>query len=146
MTDYKKPVAAKIAATARAENSSTDMRIEIDKLHRLVTYGRECLENSLYKETLGYKKEHLDKNQAASIQALATSMEKLVNIKMKYDKHLKDEADKLTPEEELDALEEFFAGQDVPERRAFILRLVNRHNALIKGTAFQTVTVNIGSR
>ncbi len=136
----------KKAVVARAENSSTDLRFEIEKLNKLVTFGRECLENSLYKETLGYKKEQLTKDQAASIQALATSMEKLVNVKMKYDKHLKDEADKLTPDEEVDALVEFFAAMEVPERRALIRRLADRHNDMIAGTSFQVIKMNVGTQ
>lgn len=141
------PDNTKKVAVAKNTTSSLDLRYEIERLSRLVTYARESLENSLLgtgnTKTLGYRQETLGKNDAGAIQALATSMEKLVSIKMKYDKHLKDEADKLTPDEEKAALVEFFAGLSVPERRTMMRRMVTRHNSMIEGTMYHEVKISI---
>lgn len=139
MIDKKK------AAVVRNTAASTDLRLEIEKMTKLVVYARECLENELT-GGLGYKQEALGKSAAKDLQSLATSLEKLTGIRIKYDQHLKNEADKLTPEEEKDALVEFFAGLSVPERRAFLRRLVDRHNSMIVGTSYHEVKINIGTK
>ncbi len=133
----------KKAAVVRNTAASADMRTEIDKLTRLVVFARECLENQLVGTGHAYKQDVLDKNAASSIQALATSLEKLANIRIKYDQHLKKEADNLTPDEEKDALVEFFASMNVADRRVFMRRLVDRHNEMIEGTAYHEVKISI---
>lgn len=134
----------KQAAVVRNTAASTDLRFELDKLIKLIVFAREPLENQIVGTGLAYKQQSLGKESAASIQALATSLEKAVNCKIKYDQHLKKEADNLTPEEEQIALIEFFAGLEVTDRRKFLRRLVDRHNALIAGTMAHEVTISIG--
>lgn len=142
-----KAVNEKQAALSKHNHSTVDLRHEIEALYKVVKFARETLERSLTGESgsMGYKKLSLSRDDAASIQALATAMEKLVNMKMKYDKHLKDRAEDLSPEEEDAALIEFFAGKETPERRKFLRRLVNRHNALIRGSAAKEVTISIAN-
>jgi hypothetical protein len=135
----------KRAAVVRNTAASTDLRTEIDKMTKLVVYARECLENELTKG-LGYKQDMLRTNTAKDLQSLATSLEKLTGIRMKYDQHLKNEADKLTPDEEKDALVEFFAGMTVKDRRTFLRRLVDRHNEMIVGTMYHEVKINVGTK
>lgn len=133
------------AAVVRNTATSTDLRTEIDKMTRLVVYARECLEKELT-GGLGYRQEKLGNSTAKDLQSLATSLEKLTGIKIKYDQHLKNEADKLTPEEEQDALVEFFAGLSVPDRRLFLKRLVDRHNSMIVGTMYHEIKINVGTK
>lgn len=132
------------AAVARNTSSSTDLRTEIEKMTRLVVWSRECLEKELT-GGLGYRQDSMGKGTARDLQALTTSLEKLTGIKIKYDTHLKNEADNLTPEEERAALVEFFAGLPVKDRRNFIKVLVDRHNEMIKGTMYHEVRTNIGT-
>jgi stress response protein YsnF len=143
-----KAVNEKQAVLSKHNHSTIDLRYEIDSLHRVVKFARETLEKSLTGSegsSMGYKKLMLSRDDAASIQALATALEKLVNMKMKYDKHLKDKADELSPEEEDVALIEFFAGKEVPQRRKMLRKMVNRHNALIEGSAAKEVTISIAN-
>lgn len=136
----------KKAAVARNTAASTDLRHEIEEMTRLVVYARECMKNELMGGAFAHTQEMLKKNVAKDLQALATSVEKLVGIKIKYDSHLKNEADKLTPEEEQDALVEFFASLTVSDRRAFIRRLVDRHNNMVVGTSYHPIKINVGER
>lgn len=132
------------AAVARNTSASTDLRVEIEKMTRLVVWSRECLEKEL-NAGLGYRQDNMGKGTARDLQALTTSLEKLTNIKVKYDTHLKNEADNLTPDEEKAALIEFFAALSVKDRRDFIKRLVDRHNEMIVGTMYHEVKTNIGT-
>jgi hypothetical protein len=137
----------KQSALSKHRFASADLRYEIEALHKVVTFARETLESSLTgaNGSMGYKKLTLSRDDAASVQALATSLEKLVNMKMKYDKYLRDRDEELSPDEEDVVLVEFFAGKTVPERRKFLRRLVNRHNSLIKGSASKEVTISIAA-
>lgn len=132
----------KKAAVARNTAASSDLRVEIEKMTRLVVFARECLEKEMM-QGMGYKQETLGKSASKDLQALATSLEKLTGIRIKYDQHLKKEADNLTPEEEQDALIEFFATLSVDSRRKFLRRLVDRHNEMIVGTMYHEVTISI---
>lgn len=133
----------KKAAVARNTAASADLRTEIEKMTRLVVFARECLEKEMIGTGLAYKQEALGKSAAKDLQALATSLEKLTGIRIKYDQHLRKEADNLTPEEEQDALIEFFATLDVAARRKFMRRLVDRHNEMIVGTMYHDVTISV---
>ena len=126
----------------RNEAASLDLRVEIDSLSRLVTFARESMQNELM-SGMGYKQQGLRKETAKDLQALSTSLEKLVAMKIKLDQHLDKEADKLTPEQEKDALLEFFAGLTVTDRRIMVRRMVDRHNKLIVGTSYHPIKVSI---
>lgn len=131
------------AAIVRNTAASTDLRVELDRLIKLIVFARESLEGQILGTGLAYKQKALGKEDATSIQALATSLEKAVNCKIKYDQHLKKEADALTPEEEKEALIEFFAGLEVPDRRRFLRKLVDRHNDLVSGTMSHEITISV---
>ena len=137
MNDKKK------AAVARNTAASSDLRTEIEKMTRLVVFARESLEKEIVGTGFGHKQEFLGKSSSKDLQALATSLEKLVAIRIKYDQHLSKEADKLTPDEEKDALVEFFASLDVKERRSFLRRMVDRHNMMIEGTMYHEIKISV---
>jgi hypothetical protein len=136
----------KKAAVARNTAASTDLRTEIDKMTKLVVFARECLEKQMVGSGFAYNQDKLGANTSKDLQALSTSLEKLINVRVKYDTHLKNEADKLSPDEEKDALVEFFAGMSVTDRRLFLRRLVDRHNEMIVGTMYHEVKINIGNK
>ena len=134
----------KIAASRNTAESS-DLRAEIEGMTRLVVFSRKALENEIIGTGLGHKQEFLGKSSAKDLQALSTALEKLVAVKIKYDQHLRKEADKLTPDEEKDALIEFFASiSDVTERRTFLRRLVDRHNDMVQGTMYHEIKISVG--
>ena len=117
---------------ARHSAASIDLGHEQNEYIRLVKWARECLESSLT-GGLGYKKEGLSKDDVAALAQIGISMERAVSAKIKYEKHIREFTEQMTPAEERDAIEEFVMGLDDETRYDLLKKMFDRHNVLSGG-------------
>lgn len=77
---------------------------EIERMIKLVSWARECLENELIGTGLGYKKMGISEKDVQKLKNLTAAVEQAANTKIRYDKAAKELAASMTPEEEYEAV------------------------------------------
>lgn len=94
---------AKDKVRAEVNYRSARLGDELDKLIKLITWARECLDNELM-SGLGHKKMGISDKDVLKIKNLAATMNSAVEAKIRYDKAQKQLAESMTPEEEYQAV------------------------------------------
>lgn len=84
---------------------------ELDKLLKLITWARECLDNELM-EGLGHKKLGISDKDLRKIKDLAATMNSAVEAKIRFDKAQKQLSESMTPEEEYSAVFQYLKTLD----------------------------------
>lgn len=82
---------------------SVRLQDELDRVIKLLSWSRECLEGELTKG-LGYKKILLSDADLRKLKDLTLSMNTAVRAKIAYDEAQKRLADSMTPEEEFESV------------------------------------------
>lgn len=113
--------AVKETAVKERDWRVTRLGDELDKLIKLITWARECLDNELM-GGMGHKKLGIGDKDIRKIKDLAATMNSAVEAKIRFDKAQKQLADTMTPEEEFDAVVAYIKSLD----HATMLRLTQR--------------------
>lgn len=95
--------AVKETAVKERDWRVTRLGDELDKLIKLITWARECLDNELM-SGMGHKKLGIGDKDIRKIKDLAATMNSAVEAKIRFDKAQKQLADTMTPEEEFEAV------------------------------------------
>ncbi len=92
---------------------------ELDKLLKLITWARECIENELT-EGMGTKKMGLTDKDIRKIKDLSATMNSAVEAKIRFDKAQKQLAESMTPEEEFAAVAAYIKTLDRGQKQCLL--------------------------
>lgn len=95
---------------------------ELERLVKLVSWARECLENE-FQSGLGYKQMTLAKGDLTKLKDLASTMNSAVDAKIRFDKASKQLAESMTPEEEFESVMTYLRSLSLDKMRDAIQRL-----------------------
>jgi|JI10StandDraft_1071094.scaffolds.fasta_scaffold199377_2 maleate cis-trans isomerase len=119
---------ARKESLARMFTSSADLQAELDRLVQILRYQIDCLSNELV-QGQGYKQNELDNDIVNKVSKITTAFEKAVGSKVRLDKHLKDKAEEMSPEEEQESVIDYLKRLESPIRRKILINLLEYHNA-----------------
>lgn len=123
--DEKKKSQAEVMS--KFSSGVVDLMEELDALLRILKFQREALVNSMT-DGFGYKKMELNPEHAKLSATLASVYQKTVDAKVKLDKHLRERAEDMSPEEEVQSIELFIKGMNPVGRRKLLITLLEYHN------------------
>lgn len=114
---------------ALARNDARGIRImdELEEMLRLCRFQREALKNECT-DGFGYKQLAADLKTVQKTEKLALAYTRLTDAQIKLNKHLKDIADVMTPEEEKSAVRKYIQAMSQMDRGVFISDLIKWHN------------------
>lgn len=108
------------------------MQDELDKMIKLFSWARECVENELT-EGMGFKKIGLPDKAMKKLKELAAMCNEVVGAKIRYDKAAKQMADTMTPEEERYAVIQYLKSASVEDRKYVIRKVTDWMNTRLNG-------------
>lgn len=113
-----------LRAKVRIEQERIVVRIqdELDRMIKLFSYARECMENELT-DGMGYKKLAITDKDLKRMGELAKMCDTIVASKIRFDKAAKQMADTMTPAEEKAAVIAYIKSAEPQDRADIIHRI-----------------------
>jgi hypothetical protein len=127
-------------ALAKFDARSVRLIDELEEMLKLLVFQREALKNSAF-EGLGYKQKTLDINQVRASKELSFAYTRMVEAQIKLDKHLKQVAEMMTPEEERDAVKKYVASLSTADSCALLSEMVSAHNRKLPKNVFNPLRI-----
>jgi hypothetical protein len=115
-------------ALAKFDARSVRLIDEIEAMLKLLVFQREALQNNLF-SGLGYKQDSVDLKTVAASKELTLAYTRMVEAQIKLDKHLKQVADLMTPEEEREAVKKYILSLPVKEAGDLLQIIIKKHDA-----------------
>lgn len=106
---------ARQTVTKRYNAASISMLMEIEETLKAVKWERECIVNT-QKQGMGHKQLTFDPKTVKALSDLALAVTRLVEAKIKYDKHSKSQSEEQTPEEEMETVVNYIKQLSKTER------------------------------
>lgn len=119
---------ARAELLAKFNSTAVDLAVELDEILKVLRFQRQALTNKMT-EGFGYKQFELKAEDAKAATTLTLSYQKAVDAKVKLDKHLKDRAEELTPEQELESVALYIKTLPSTDRRKLLIEALAYHNA-----------------
>jgi hypothetical protein len=114
-------------ALAKFDARSVRLVDEIEAMLKLLVFQREALQNNLF-SGLGYKQDSVDLKTVAASKELTLAYTRMVEAQIKLDKHLKQVAELMTPEEEKEAVKKYVNSLDKDTAGRLIEKLIEMYN------------------
>src|SRR5882672_7349717 len=99
----KEPEQKRAEAMAKYQAGSASLMGELEAMYKNVKWQRECVEKNQI-SGMGHKQETVDPKTIKAIGELSLALTRLVDAKIKLDKHLKKAGEESTPEEDYQTL------------------------------------------
>jgi len=119
-------------AYARYSKAGVSLVQELDNILRALAFQRETLETNMMAGQ-AFKGEFFDPKLVVALKELTLSYSSAVNAKIKLDKHMKQIAETMTYDEQVDAVVNFVQTMDADKRNKILRDLTNYHNEQMLG-------------
>lgn len=132
---------------AIARNDARGARVmdELEEMLKLCRFQREALKNECA-DAFGYKQLAADLKTVQKTEKLALAYTRLTDAQIKLNKHLKEVAEIMTPEEELDAVRKYIQAMPQLERGLLLHRLITYHNDRAEHGKLRTIEEDLAKR
>lgn len=114
---------------AKYELSKQVVRLqdELDAMIKMTAHQRKSLEHEMLHTYDGHKKEYADPKILAKLNSLSKTADLLVTAKIRLDKSLRQMAENMTPEEELEAVRTYIKSLEPKPRVNLLTSLLEWH-------------------
>lgn len=133
--DGRTPEQIRKETLAKLLSSSVSLQNELEDLLKILRFQRETLTNEMV-SGMAYRQQDLSESLVTKTSKLTLAYEKALSAKIRLDKHLKDAAAEMTPDEELESVKKYIIDLDSMVRRGVIIDLLNYHNTNVTNTAW----------